>query len=216
MKKTIKNIITMLIISSILIIFSSIQSQAVLQANPNTDLRTNVETFINGAREMECENGALGFNEELNEDLTYKGQSNGIDMHMMRNTEYGAILILSASGYGNPNNDMSCWISSGNDTGVVYTDYVSTAGFITGTFPNINTIYYDNYTGDGDSAKIGDATDICDWHGSWDNWWISEEECFCRNYYTSYSGYRGFFSLHPYNIWSNFHAYGVASCGDGL
>lgn len=38
----------------------------------------------------------MGLDETFNADLTSK-ESNNIDVHMMRSTEYGAIAILSAS-----------------------------------------------------------------------------------------------------------------------
>ena len=54
-------------------------------------------------RTMEQAGGSMGLAETLNADLTSK-ESNNMDVHMMRSTEYGAIAILSASGYGNPSN----------------------------------------------------------------------------------------------------------------
>ena len=68
-----------------------------LQSNPNTHYKlTSIpETFMNSIRSMEASGGAMGLSETVNEDQTFKGDSKNIDVHMMRNTEYGAIAILS-------------------------------------------------------------------------------------------------------------------------
>ena len=79
------------------------QVKAALQANPNTQYKKkdSATNWISNFRKMETAGGAMGLKETLNTDLTSSSGSNGIDVHMMRTTEYGAIAILSASGYGN-------------------------------------------------------------------------------------------------------------------
>ncbi len=69
-------------------------------------------------RTMEQAGGSMGLAETLNADLTSK-ESNNIDVHVMRSTEYGAIAILSASGYGNPSNAQAQQQQTGNNTGVI-------------------------------------------------------------------------------------------------
>lgn len=146
---------------------------ATLQSNPNTHYGTTKkvpQTWMSEIRQMEAPNNAMGLKEEFNTDLTTKDGTtpNNIDVHMMRNTEYGAIAILAVSGYGNPNTMESSAIKSttGNVTGVYYTsdnkssDYAEwVAAGMNGTlFGNANLRYYDL------GYKIGDATDL-KWQG---------------------------------------------------
>ena len=102
--KKLKLFITILIITFILLLINSINVQATLQANPNTHNKKadSLGNWLTNFRKMEEANGAMGLKETLNSDLTASSESNNIDVHMMKSTEYGAIAILSASGYGNP------------------------------------------------------------------------------------------------------------------
>lgn len=102
MKKTRKKylMILFLILSITLLPMGGVK--AALQANPNTHVKKAdyPGSWMSNIRKMEETNGSMGLSESLNSDLTSK-ESNNIDVHMMRTTEYGAIAILSASGYGN-------------------------------------------------------------------------------------------------------------------
>ena len=97
---------------------------ATLQSNPATHYKTKKAniTWISEIRKMETTGGAMGLTEQLNSDLTPKTDSNNIDVHMMKNTEYGAISILSASSYGNPTTIASSTVktTTGNKTGIYY------------------------------------------------------------------------------------------------
>lgn len=168
---------------------------------------------------MECANGALGLNEELNEDLTFKGESNRIDNHMMRNTEYGAIAILSASGYGNPSNDMYIESSTGNNSGFMFCFNTRIAGCASNYISNINNKYYDMYSDD--SVKIGDAMDIAYWHGNaagsfgWvGEWNHSFKRYWNRGMWDGWNHHASVFSYQADN--SDAYSYGVAVCGEGL
>ena len=101
--KKLKLFITILIITFILLLINSINVQATLQANPNTHYKKedSLGNWLINFRKMEEANGAMGLKETVNSDLTASSESNNIDVHMMKSTEYGAIAILSASGYGN-------------------------------------------------------------------------------------------------------------------
>lgn len=103
----------------------------------------------------------MGLNETLNTDLT-PTKSNNIDVHMMRSTEYGAMAILSASGYGNPQTlqNSSIKTTTGNKTGIYiipnnYDYWEAVAGSFNSL--SINTRYWDKYTSSENSAKVGDA-----------------------------------------------------------
>ena len=77
-------------------------SKATLQANMTTHIAGKTYTgsaLIQNIREMEKSGQTMGLNETINDDLT-PTSSNNIDVHMMRTTEYGAMAILFASGFG--------------------------------------------------------------------------------------------------------------------
>lgn len=95
----IKKIIAITIITISFLTILTGNSQATLQANPNTMYtKTNKEkNWIKEFRNMEIAGGAMGLSETLNSYGTSSSESNGIDVHMMKSTEYGAIAILSAS-----------------------------------------------------------------------------------------------------------------------
>ena len=153
----------MVIIISILIL--PIQAKAVLQANPNTNgKKTDIPTsWMTNIRNMETINQAMGLQETI--DATTKkatSQSNNIDVHMSKTTEFGAVAILSASGYGNPSTIQSSTIqsSTGNKTGVYFSlDWWEwTAGGLEGNiFSGVDKKYYDEYTTSMTSVKVGDA-----------------------------------------------------------
>ena len=159
-QKKIFMIIVLLLVS--LVIPST--NYAVLQANPNThgkkiDVVTNWMTNI---RKMETAGQAMGLNETIDETtMKATSKSNGIDVHMIKTTEYGAVAILSASGYGNPNKIQSSTIKSttGNKTGVYFNQaWEGTAGGCSEyIFLGVDGKYYDAYTTSNESAKRGDA-----------------------------------------------------------
>ena len=165
---------------------------------------------------MEEMNGSMGLSENLNSDLTSK-ESNNIDVHMMRNTEYGAIAILSASGYGNSKTlqDSSIKTTTGNKTGVYFTgnNWEHTAGGLQGyIFEGVNVKYYDTYS----SAKVGDALECRGWHSAQYFAWVSDEYPYfirdSRGLFSvgGHSGHGGYAGNDP------IPSRGVAVCGAGL
>lgn len=196
---------------------------AALQSNTSTHYKDKKHPtdFMSEIRQMEAPNNAMGLKEEFNSDLTTKDgtPSNNIDVHMMKNTEYGAIAILAVSGYGNPNTMESSTIKSttGNVTGVYYTtantakytynEFVA-GGYSPYIFPGINKRYYEDYSGR--TVKKGDALDL-HWQGTSHAEWVNtDSQYFARNYY----GYFGFdhFKKDSDPAFSR----GVAVCGEGL
>ena len=205
---------------AILMPFSNVKAS--LQANPNThntkgDYETN---WMSNIRSMEKPGEAMGLSETLNSDLTASSDSNGIDVHMMKSTEYGAIAILSASGYGNPQKLQNSTekTTTGNKTGVYFSgaNWEWVAGGLQGSiFGGVNSKYYDSYTGAQASAKVGDALGTsgttnpgcAGWHSaSYANWVYGSYPYFVRD-----DG--GLFSFFYSN--SSFGR-GVAVCGAGL
>ena len=96
-------------------------SHAVLQANGGTMVQKNIYNWLIEIRQMESLGGTLGLTETINTTtLLPTSESNNLDIHMEKNTEYGAIAILSASSYGNPNKINDGQTSTGNKTGIVF------------------------------------------------------------------------------------------------
>lgn len=173
-------------------------------------------------RYMEASNNAMGLTEQFNSDLTTREgtDSNNIDVHMMRSTEYGAIAILAVSGYGNPVAMQASGVktTTGNVTGVYYTTtgygdnahYEWVAGGLSGEiFSGTNSRYYDAYSTTNGAVKVGDAMNL-KWQGASKAVWITQGgPYFCRNYY-GYFGFYGDPTGGPY------FSRGVAVCGRGL
>ena len=198
------------------------QVKAALQANPNTQYTKTLtpENWMKEFRQMETAGGAMGLNETISTDLISSSGSNGIDVHMMRTTEYGAIAILSASGYGNPSNAQAITSTTGNETGVMLNtnNWEWTAGGLQGSiFSGVNSRYFDTYTGNQSSARAGDALGTsttpnpgaAGWHkASYSNWVYSSYPYFLR-------GDGGIFSF-DYYASSSYYGRGVVVCGAGL
>ena len=154
-----------------LFIFNTNSVQATLQSNKNTPSTKNRNTWITEIRKMESLGGPLGLKEEINTDLTSTSDSNNLDVHMQKNTEYGAMAILSASDFGKADKINSGETTTGNETGVVitynnewtasqYTDFYGTV--------NYDDRYYDNYgKASNQERKRGDAMlETRGWHNT--------------------------------------------------
>ena len=200
------------------------QVKAALQANPNTQYtkKARPENWMKGFRQMETTGGAMGLNETLKGDLTSES-SNGIDVHMMRTTEYGAIAILSASGYGNPSNANAITTTTGNETGVMVntTQWEWNAGGREGIFGGVDSRYFDTYTGNQSSARAGDALGSSTttnpgtawWHKASNSDWINSS----GSYFVRGGEKGGIFSFsYGDNSRHSYYARGVAVCGTGF
>ena len=222
MKK--KILITAGVITIILLLLTILQGKvnaATLQSNPNTHYKTKdtSSNWIKNIRTMESSGGAMGLSETVNDDQTFKESSNNIDVHMMRNTEYGAIAILSVSGYGNSKTIPNSTIKSttGNQTGIYYistgsVDYYhleTIAGGRDGVaFKNIDKRYYDSY-GKSKTSKTGDAFNL-EWQGG-NVEWLKNSAHFMRNW-KSFFGVIGDEDTSVDTGYSR----GVAVCGTGF
>lgn len=197
-------------ISAGIIILSTGRSQAALQANQathNAPLKQG-NAWITAIRNMEATGETMGLTETI--DTATKlatSESNNIDVHMMKATEYGAVAILSASGYGNSEKLQQSSIKSttGNITGVYFTGdrWEWTASFRDpSTVGNtVNKRYYDLYSADANQVKAGDAfgnVGCSTWHDSKNSTW------FANSYYGSvmaggmWRGGAGLFSYYGY------------------
>ena len=96
-----KQKIIMVIIAILSIIVMPNMSQAGLQANKGGTRLTNITSnnFFIAIRKMETQYGTLGKNAILDTTTYLDSTKNGIDSHMILNTEYGTIAILAKSKY---------------------------------------------------------------------------------------------------------------------
>ena len=175
-KNKINRSITIFLFLIIFIILNTGNSKAVLQANGNGSAIYNISDWMLNVRRMEELGGAMGLTETLNSNLTSSSESNNIDVHMEKNTEYGALVILSASSYGNPNKVEDGNTTTGNATGVLM--YLNSEWVASGTVVSATNYYnaksrYKNVCTDQYVAKKGDAiSETVNWHGSKKNAWI--------------------------------------------
>ena len=126
------------VIAILLAITTLTNVHAVLQSRDGVDVlkNTTVSDFFKKSREMEAVGGILGLNATFAENATtgeYEetSASNSIDPHMCKNTEWGAVAMLSASNYGAGNGKVS---SSYNSTSKTYGVIASTTGNMSGVF----------------------------------------------------------------------------------
>ncbi len=59
-----------------------------------------LEKYMLEIRRMETSGAGLGLNETINSNTLLSETSNKIDVHMEKNTEYGAVVLLGASNFG--------------------------------------------------------------------------------------------------------------------
>ena len=224
MKKT-KLILATLTIMFVALLCSTVEAQAALQANSDTNYKSeNIKKpaeWMSGFRQMEEKGGGMGLSETQGTDLTSTSGSNSIDVHMMRATEYGAIAILSSSGYGNSKTlqNSTTKTTTGNKTGIYFSgsNYEWVAGGLNGSiFSGTNKIYYDTYTTERSSARVGDAlgettNNGCQgWHSASNSFWVgSSYPYFLR-------GDGGLFSFDDYGASGTYWGRGVAVVGAGL
>lgn len=167
-----KKIISILFITCMCLVCMPNLNFAVLQSNGNTPSIYPLNTWPSKIREMEKLGGAMGLTETLNDNLT-STTSNNIDVHMEKNTEYGAMAILSASSYGNPNIIANGDTTTGNKTGIVINfnnEWVSARNEERlGVINTIANRYVDIYKYNNKDyvSKYGDATmETKSWHNS--------------------------------------------------
>lgn len=116
-----KKYLMIIVLVVAMLLLGTNSSHAVLQANGGTKAKYSFTEFILNIRQMESLGGTLGLTETINTTtLLPTSESNNLDIHMEKNTEYGAIAILSASSYGNPNKINDGQTSTGNKTGIVF------------------------------------------------------------------------------------------------
>lgn len=179
MRKTKEILVSMVVVGAILLAIPTL-SHGALQANGDTPKTYTLNNWIYLVRGMQSSGGTLGLSNTLNWDKTsgkYLTSDNAnLDIHMEKNTEYGAMAILSTSSYGNPNVISNGETTTGNETGIKinFNAELVAAGQVTaaGNYASVAMRYKDNYTSTYE-PKIGDAiTETEGWHGATNNKWI--------------------------------------------
>ncbi len=170
-------LIGIIIFATIGILGQTNRVEAALQANGGTPITANLNDWVSAVRQMQATGGTLGLTDTINTNLTSSNKN--MDIHMQKNTEYGAMAILSASAYGNPDKITAGKTTTGNASGIVINlneEWVA-AGRSDTLVTNMKGAagrYWNNYgTGNGSNAKIGDAmSETNGWHGSTGNSWM--------------------------------------------
>ena len=182
-------------------------SQAALQSNGGSPARKGINEWITGIRQMQATGGTLGLTDTINGTNLTSGNKN-LDIHMQKNTEYGAMVILSASSYGNPNPITDGDTTTGNETGVkmkINKEWVAAGLSDTAatSMKNASNRYKNKYTENINSVKVGDAIEtVGSWHATNPTTvWISYSHnidnsrirpCLVRSYSGSIFSYYGY------------------------
>lgn len=175
MKLNKKMILTIIVVLIMLLCTSTVH--AAIQSSGGTPTQNLATNLITSVRQMESVGGGFGLSETINSNLTSSSGSNNIDVHMEKNTEYGAMAILSASSYGNPTKIEDGQTTTGNETGIVMK--LNSEWVAAGTISN-SSIYknvaneYKNIETETYKKRKGDAiAETAGWHGSVDNRWLT-------------------------------------------
>ena len=178
MKSRRKMLLAILIISIVSIMLKVNYSKAALQSNGGSPATKDINGWITQVRQMQATGGTLGLTDSINGTNLTSGNKN-LDIHMQKNTEYGAMAILSASSYGNPNKITDGQTTTGNATGVVMKinkEWVAAgrSNIAAASMRNAAGRYKNQYTAPNYTEKSGDAiATIGGWHGSGSTTWIS-------------------------------------------
>ena len=181
--------------------------EGALQSNGGTPATKTVNDWITGIRQMQATGQALGLTDTIDETNLTSANKN-LDIHMQKNTEYGALVILGASAYGNPEEMNTNGVTTtGNKTGVIMQlNKERVAAGMSNTsavsMRNASGRYKNQYTAPTYTEKVGDAVEtVGSWHGATNNSWIRSNEnksysivhgCLLRSYSGSVFSYYGY------------------------
>ena len=148
------------------------KANAALQSNGGTPEIKSSKDWMIQIRQMQELGGTLGRTDSINT-TNLMGNSTDLDIHMEKNTEYGAMAILSASAYGNPNKIENGGTTTGNSTGIVIntSNYEKVSAVTNDTSfmysRDVANRYKNEYAYMNDERKPGDATiETSAWHGT--------------------------------------------------
>ena len=206
-----KKIILTIVLGMLIPIIFTTKVNAQLQSRPGAAVlySKTVNDFFIMARNMEQPNESFGLNAVINQANGEETSTpNGIDVHMIKNTEYGTAIMLGASSYGSIPTATAQQVKTntitGNKTGVhmnYINTYIYTASYMTGGITTYvgklvaaSQRYRNNYATTNASYKPGDATtETTGWRSaSQSAWVVSGHPVFIR-------GYSGVFVFNHYN-----------------
>lgn len=172
------------------------KANAALQSNGGTPAKKDLSTWMLQIRQMQELGGTLGRTDSVDTTNLTSGATD-LDIHMEKNTEYGAMAILSASAYGNPNKINDGETTTGNSTGIVM--HINNEWVAAGKLTNLENFTtanerYKNVYNTSYVAKIGDAiVETEGWHGSKGSVWITNtgNAGVLRGYFGSIFSYVG-------------------------
>ena len=202
-------------------------TKAALQANGDTPATYTVDHWILNIRKMQEAGGTLGLTDTISETDLTSGNKN-LDIHMEKNTEYGAMAILSASSYGNPEKIPDGGTTTGNASGIKINfnkEWVAaaTAEFASDNFKKAAGRYKNIYTTTYE-PKVGDAVgETSGWHGSLGKNWLRDgiDYGLLRTYSNSIFEYFGSLNIGTGNDYvaernNQWSSRGVVIVGSGL
>lgn len=195
------NILLGTIIFAIIVLVTN-KSNAGLQSNGDTPATKNINDWMLEVRKMQTSGGTLGLSDTINESNLTSNNTN-LDIHMEKNTEFGAMALLSASAYGKPDKINDGETTTGNKSGIyinINKEWVA-AGTLSlcSQYVNAKSRYKNLYTLPY-VAKKGDAiNETIKWHGSESFVWLSG---------ASVNSYSGLLRAYAGSIFS-YYGYGV-------
>lgn len=171
------NILLGTIIFAIIVLVTN-KSNAGLQSNGDTPATKGINTWMLEIRKMQTAGGTLGLSDTI-DTTTLTSNNTNLDIHMEKNTEFGAMALLSASAYGKPDKINDGETTTGNKSGIyinINKEWVAAGsqGLATkanSRYKNVYTIK-DMYTVPY-APKVGDAVEETKgWHSSGSSQWI--------------------------------------------
>lgn len=186
MKRNLKiSIIVIILLVATLVVSTKVQAnyQSIYQSSASNYKREYQNKVITNIRNMEAEGQVMGLKETMDgESLLSTTGSNNIDVHMTKNTEYGAMILLSASAeYGKQGSGTARYVINGEGmtttTGNVYGVYmddiagsrsenVAASDAVSSTYSystKINPRYVNRYS---DTVTEIDGDAILGWHSA--------------------------------------------------
>ena len=223
------------ILSIILMIMLALPTvaNAGYQSKPGVSYTSvTADNHFENCRNMEVEGGVLGLKEELATDYSGTTQ-NGIDAHMILNTEWGTIALLTNSTYGIGREiagTSSTKTSTGNSTGVynlargveyTATTYSGTSSSYSTKLRSSKDCYFNSYSSA--TPKKGDALNCQGWLSTtMKETATTSKPVYIRGYYglfgySSDSGaYRGGYNGYDASSYKYYNSRAVVVCAAGL
>lgn len=171
MKLKNKFLLGILAVSMVCMILQPNKANAALQSNGGTPETKSLKDWMLKIRQMQELGGTLGRTDTI-DTTNLTSNVTDLDIHMEKNSEYGAMAILSASSYGNPNKIEEGETTTGNSTGIVMNinkEWVASGWNVL----NYANSRYRNAYPDGYVATPGDAiNETLGWHSAGTSYWL--------------------------------------------